>query len=80
MAVKKYIITATDVVDNLTSTDVDVPLSARQGKILNTSKISVFQGTENAGRVLAVGSEGNVVLKKEMSCKISGSTLIIEVS
>jgi len=35
---KKYILTADDVVDNLTSTDASVPLSANQGRALNEGK------------------------------------------
>lgn len=34
---KKYILTADDVIDNLTSEDTSVPLSANQGKVLKTS-------------------------------------------
>lgn len=38
MTTKKYILLAVDVVDNLTSTLEDVPLSANQGRILDIGK------------------------------------------
>lgn len=60
MTQKKYILTADDVIDNLTSDLEDVPLSANQGRVLDTSKVNKFQGTQYAGKVLGIGDDGNV--------------------
>ena len=60
MTVKKYILTANDVEDNLTSTLQDVPLSANQGRVLNTGKVDKNQGTQYAGKVLGIGDDGLV--------------------
>ena len=53
----------TDIVDNLTSTDTNKPLSANQGKILKgevDKKLSIKQSTDDSGKILKVGNDGNI--------------------
>lgn len=53
----------TDIIDNLTSTNTDKPLSANQGKILKgevDKKLSIKQSTDDSGKILKVGNDGNI--------------------
>lgn len=67
-------LTAQDIANNLTTTDEGYVLDARQGKALldtleaigasDVGAVAVDQGTANAGKVLAVGNDGNVTTGK----------------
>lgn len=57
---KKYILTADNIIDNLTSADPSKSLSAKQGKTLDEKKVDVYQGTEKSGQYLCVNAQGNV--------------------
>lgn len=60
----------TDVVDNLTSTSTEFPLSANQGKVLDEKisdladvvdeKLAIQQDVENAGKFVKVASDGKL--------------------
>ena len=53
----------TDIIDNLTSTNTDKPLSANQGNILKgevDKKLSIKQSTDDIGKILKVGNDGNI--------------------
>lgn len=54
---KKYLLTSDTVVDNLTSTATDAPLSANQGKTLNDNATALSSSvTALAGRVTSLES------------------------
>lgn len=58
-------VSTVDIVDNLTSEATDKPLSANQGKVIQTSldgKLNITQSVDDAGKVVKVGSDGNLTL------------------
>lgn len=73
-----------DIVDALSSADVDKPLSANQGRVLDEKiadvvtalddKLSIDQGVDNAGRSVVVGSEGKLILKEGGSASAENVT------
>lgn len=74
----------TQVVDNLTSTATDKPLSANMGKKLNddmtqglSEKLDIAQGEEYAGYIVKVGEDGNLELV-EVSEDVDASSVDYE--
>ena len=49
-----------ELVDNLTTADSNKGLSAKQGKILNDSKVAISQGTSNTNKTMVTDAEGNI--------------------
>ena len=63
-----------DIVDNLTSSDTDKPLSANQGKELKAliddldeDKLAIQQNSELKGKVLVVGEDGKITFQEGSS-------------
>lgn len=55
-------VTLTEIVDNLITEDDEKALSANMGYVLDQKKFDVFQGEENADKVVKVGEDGNLTI------------------
>lgn len=66
----------TDIQDNLTSTAVDKPLSANQGKLLQGNKLDKSQGSNNASKNVVTDSNGDISFESKpiIPTKISDLT------
>ena len=49
-----------DVANDLNQTTAGKVLDARQGRVLDQSKVDIMQGASNSGKVLGIGEDGNV--------------------
>lgn len=57
-------VNVSDIVDNLTSIAANVPLSAKQGRALNLSKLSKIASTDTQKRVYGINKDGSQTLLK----------------
>lgn len=57
-----YYVKKTDIIDNLTTDDALKPLSAKQGKKLQDTKLNKSQGLENANKNVITDSNGNIIV------------------
>lgn len=57
-----YYVKKIDIIDNLTTDDALKPLSAKQGKKLQDTKLNKSQGLENANKNVITDSNGNIIV------------------
>lgn len=57
-----YYVKKIDIIDNLTTDDALKPLSAKQGKKLQDTKLNKSQGLENANKNVITDSNGNITV------------------
>lgn len=71
----KNFVKKTDIIDNLTSTVVDAPLSAKQGKILNDNLASHTHGNiTNDGKIVGTSNNSNKNVVTDANGKITIAT------